>query len=79
MNRSDQLWHEDKERYGWCMPRAAWWRRLPVIRHVRSVIEYQRAFAFYETARALGIGIGGIPHGDLWVIYGIRRGWERPL
>jgi len=68
------LWLEDKQANGWEMPAASWWRRLPVIRHMRAAyhrVRLERHNAFY-------LSVGMIPSGyDNWVIYGIAKGMER--
>jgi hypothetical protein len=69
-----EYWIEDKQRNGWEMPVAPWWKRLPVIRHIRASyfrVKVARHNAFY-------LSIGKIPTGyDSWVIYGIAKGMER--
>jgi hypothetical protein len=65
MNRAgDRWWQSKRDALHWQMPRAAWWKRLPVIRHYRSV-----TIKHIYPARGKGE----------WVSYGIRRGFERPL
>lgn len=74
MSEFDQ-WMKDGQDNGWTMPRAAWWKRLPVIRHVRVIyhlVQLERQNRFW-------ISVGKIPTGyDEWVIYGIARGMENP-
>lgn len=77
-DESDRLWKEDAERYGWIMPSAPLWKRLPIIRHVRCTYHGMRAEQFRRFTSALGLGIGGISQYDRWVLYGIARGFERP-
>jgi hypothetical protein len=71
-----EYWELDGKAYGWIMPQAAWWKRLPVIRHIRCAYlagQVRRHNAFWT-------GAGKIPTGyDNWVLYGIRIGKERPL
>lgn len=70
-----EKWEEDGRDFGWVMPPAAWWKRLPVIRHVRAaylshkVDEYQQLLT-----RATGALHSGY---DRWVIWGIAHGKER--
>ena len=73
---SDALWREDRDKNGWEMPKTATWQRLPVIRHIRAAIAYERAYKFRQLTRSVGLGIGGIPQGDRWVVYGIARGFK---
>ena len=74
---SHTAWLEDAKNNGWEMPRAAWWKRLPVIRRVRAVYHawhvnrHQRMWT--EATGALHSGY------DRWVIYGIATGMERPI
>ena len=75
---SQKCWEEDAARYGWIMPRAPWWKRLPIVRHVRAAFHRVRAEQFRTFTSAVGLGIGGLPQYDSWVLYGIARGYERP-
>ncbi len=67
-------WHKDAEEFGWVMPSAPWWKRMPVVRHIRFVflgIAVARHTAFW-------ISVGKIPTGhDEWVLHGILHGMER--
>ena len=70
-----ELWLEDKCSNGWEMPTASWWKRLPVIRHIRATY-HRRGVARHN---AFWLSVGAIPSGyDAWVIYGIAKGLERP-
>lgn len=68
-----ERWHQSASDYGWKMPSAPWWKRLPVIRHIRAKwtqIQVERWYAY-------GPGSIGIRSGyDSWVIYGIWHGKE---
>lgn len=73
---SDDLvrWHRRSAEYGWQMPVASWWKRLPVIRHARA------AWAKWQIERWYGYGPGsiGLRTGyDDWVVFGIYHGLER--
>jgi hypothetical protein len=69
-------WLEDKEANGWKMPSAVWWKRLPVIRHIRAIYYKGRV----SRHNAFWISVGQIPTGyDSWVVYGIARGMERRI
>ncbi len=73
---SDDLanWLEDKRMNKWEMPAAAWWKRQPIIRHVRAAY----FLAKVEKHNAFWRSVGTIPTGyDSWVVYGIARGMER--
>jgi hypothetical protein len=77
MNCSDKKWLEDQDRNGWIMPSAAWWMRLPIVRNIRCAVT---TFLVYRNARnwyLIGIGFGLPQEFDLWVCYGISRGFER--
>ena len=70
-----ELWMKDKREFGWEMPAAPVWKRLPIIRHVRAAYyrhQVNKHNAFWMT-------LGKIPTGyDSWVIYGIAKGLDRP-
>lgn len=67
------LWEEDQEVYGWRMPCAPRWKRLPIIRHARAMwarFQVNRHNAFWRS-------LGRIPTGyDDWVVFGIWLGRE---
>ena len=69
-----EQWMQDGKDMKWEMPFAPWWKRLPVIRHVRVIyhlVQLERHNRFW-------ISVGKIPTGyDEWVIYGIAKGMER--
>lgn len=68
------LWIEDGAKYNWVMPSAPWWKRLPVIRHIRT--KYLQLQVFRHNSFWVGAGL--IPTGyDEWVLYGIWIGKER--
>jgi hypothetical protein len=79
MKVGTEIWHEDAARHGWVMPAVSWWKRLPVIRHVRFAVLMRRAFKYRAITAALGLGIGGLPQYDRWVLFGIFHGYERKL
>ena len=70
-----EMWVQDGNEMGWEMPSAPWWKRLPVIRHIRAIyglIKLEQHNRFWLRA-------GLIPTGyDEWVVYGIARGMEKP-
>lgn len=69
-------WMQDKAAYRWEMPRTAFWKRRPVIRHVRFILHS------YSVSKhnAFWSSLGAIPTGyDRWVLYGIWHGMERSL
>lgn len=67
-------WEKDGADFGWVMPTAAFWKRLPLVRHVRAIyyaIQVDRHNRFWRA-------MGAIPTGyDAWVIHGIFTGKER--
>ena len=70
-----ERWLKDGADFGWEMPRAAWWKRLPVIRHVRAAVAQHQA----DQWNSMWLSLGEIPSGyDNWVIFGIAAGKERP-
>lgn len=67
-------WLRQQKKYGWQMPTAPWWKRLPVVRHIRAIWIMWQIERWY----AYGPGSIGIRTGyDDWVAYGIWRGMER--
>lgn len=68
-----EKWKADGRNLGWKMPSAPWWKRLPVIRHIRVMwigIQIARHDRFW---RAFGL----LPTGyDQWVLFGIWHGKE---
>jgi hypothetical protein len=67
-------WLTDKNANRWEMPVAPWWKRLPVIRHIRSVALKWKVERHYS----VGMGVFGLRTGyDDWVLYGIWHGLER--
>ena len=68
-------WGITGRQQGWVMPSAPLWKRLPVIRHVRTLYHSARLTIWEEQWTALGY----FPNGyDDWAIYGMWRGKERP-
>lgn len=68
-------WRMDGADKGWRMPPATWFRRMPLIRHIRAI----RAFLRVEQHDDLWRAAGYIPTGyDQWVLYGIWHGLEAP-
>jgi hypothetical protein len=67
-------WEQDAIDFGWVMPTAPRWKRLPVIRHVRAIwLSGKVARQTYAY-----IQFGFIPSGyDKWVLRGIWIGKER--
>jgi hypothetical protein len=67
-------WKKDARDFGWVMPSAPWWKRLPAVRHVRA---FRYALRVREWRRVVTI-MGMVPSGyDDWVVYGIAKGMER--
>lgn len=67
-------WREIGERNGWRMPPSPWWKRLPVVRHVRVLWHSYHLVRHEQIARSLGM----IPTGaDAWVLWGMLRGLDR--
>lgn len=68
-----ERWHADAEDNGWLMPYAPWWKRLPVIRQIRSAYNGFRVDQHNRMWRHLG----AVPQGyDSWVVFGIWHGKE---
>lgn len=69
-----ERWKADGVAYGWVMPAAPWWKRLPVVRHVRAVWNGFWVEVWYRK----GPGSLGLRTGyDNWVLWGIAHGHER--
>lgn len=69
-----ERWLEDARMNGWKMPSAPWWKRLPVVRHIRAAYltgQVVRHQAFWT--RATGALHSGYDH---WVLWGIAQGME---
>lgn len=68
-------WIDQAGRHGWIMPRASWWKRLPIIRHCRAIYHAMGVHRHNTLWRSAGM----IPTGyDEWVLHGIWHGKERP-
>lgn len=60
-------------RNGWKMPAAPWWKRLPLIRHIRVAYHAARLVIWED----FWIRAGYVPSGyDDWVLHGMWKGWE---
>lgn len=67
-------WRADAFLYGWIMPFAPWWKRLPVVRHCRFLWHSILLDRHNDMVREMGL----IPTGyDEWVLFGIWHGMER--
>lgn len=74
-NEDDAAWLHDMHKYNWLVPDVARFYRLPIIRHIRAVWIGWRVEAWASRFAEMGIGFGIPNKYDLWVLYGIRRGW----
>jgi hypothetical protein len=73
MTDTEREWHEDGERNGWSLPaKAPSWKRLPVIRHVRTIVNAWRVDQHESVWRSVGMTPTGFDH---WVLFGMWRGW----
>ena len=69
-----ELWSKDAREFGWTMPAAPRWKRLPIIRHVRT---WWNAYQIHRWYTA-GPGMIGLRSGyDNWVLFGIWHGLEQ--
>lgn len=69
-----ERWERDGREFGWRMPYAPWWKRMPVVRHFRALwasVKVGRHEAFWLS---IGMASSGYDH---WVLYGIATGQER--
>lgn len=71
-----ERWEADASAYGWQMPRAEWWKRQWGIRHIRCAYFAGKVQQNNQFWHSQGLILTGY---DNWVLYGIRRGWERPM
>lgn len=70
----NDAWEQDRVDFDWQMPVAPWWKRLPIIRHVRAM----RTKILIERWYAFGPGTMGLRSGyDDWVVTGMWHGKER--
>lgn len=66
-------WKAEGDECGWVIPHAPWWKRLPVIRHVRTLWAAYQVECHY----AYGMGQFGLRTGyDDWVLWGMWRGLD---
>lgn len=69
-----ERWEEDGKQFGWVMPEASWWKRLPVIRHIRYAWHKSQV----DLHNQFWSDLGSIPTGyDSWVLFGMVTGKER--
>lgn len=67
-------WQEQGDQCGFKMPTAPRWKRLPIIRHFRTI----KTLIAVERHYSSGFGSIGIRTGyDDWVLWGMWRGLER--
>lgn len=70
-----EKWRTWQKEYGYTMPFAPWWKRLPIVRHCRAKWAQFNIERWY----AYGPGSIGIRSGyDDWVVFGIWHGLEQP-
>jgi hypothetical protein len=69
-----QNWLADARDNKWVMPTAPWWKRLPVIRHVRAAWNGTKVARHASFYRRLGLLNSGY---DRWVLWGMAHGYER--
>lgn len=74
--KNDQLWSEEKAEHRWSLPPAApLILRLPGIRQIRFMIVGLKIQREVRKWAAAGIGMGVPNEYDMWVLWGIYRGW----
>lgn len=72
----DEIWRLDGERNGWSLPDPA-----PFILRLRGVRLLRASYIEFHLNREAkllqkqGIGFGKPPQRELWILYGIARGW----
>jgi hypothetical protein len=69
-------WKREGEAAGYKAPdRRAWWRRLPLIRHIAAVWLSWQVHSYAGAWAEVGIGVGGPNEYDLWVVEGAWHGY----
>ena len=76
MNKSEKDWFNDAMYNGWIMPSVVWWKRLPVIRNFRYAYHMRKAQEMNRELSSTGLFFGGMAQYDLWVLYGMLKGYE---
>lgn len=75
MSDDMERWERDGQEFGWRMPTVAYWKTLPIIRHVRFAYQTWQVEQWY----AAGPGSIGLRSGyDNWVLFGIFHAKDRP-
>ena len=75
-NEIDEIWRRDGDRNGRQLPSPApLFFRLMGIRLARAAFLETRARHQAARLKAQGIGLGIPNQRELWVIYGVARGW----
>lgn len=75
---TDEEWHRLARLHRWTMPPAPRWKRLPIIRHIRTFYHWRRV----ERARWRAAmnphdeALSEVSDYDAWVLVGICRGRE---
>lgn len=75
MNDKDIKWGLAGADNDWYMPRVSFWKRWPIIRHVRTLHAAWQVHRHYEVYTGV-LGMTPTGHDD-WVLYGMWRGYER--
>jgi len=78
MSEDDARWYEDMVRNNWQMPIVAYWKRWPVIRHVRAYWHMTQINRYRQAMRSTGMGMLDSGY-DNWILYGMFRGREGKL
>lgn len=69
-----ERWEEVGEEFNWDMPTTTWWKRLPIIRHVRATYHA----IMVDRHERMWCSMGALSSGyDQWVLWGIWHGKER--
>lgn len=69
-----ERWEKKRIEFEWVMPSASAWKRLPVIRHIRTWWGMYQVYRWYSS----GPGVIGLRTGyDNWVLFGMWHGKER--
>lgn len=65
-------WRAYGKRMGWPIRPAPWWRRLPIIRLIRS---YRYMHAIVVREEMFGEYAGDAVPRDVWTFHGVFHGW----
>lgn len=69
-------WKDTGRHHGWDMPSAPAWKRLPIVRHVRTLYHSYKVQAWDDFWWGMGLMATGY---DDWVLWGMWNGMENAM